>query len=88
MSVTDAERHQQCMQRFIDLANAMKREGVPSRVVSAGLMTASGVYATYVAAGNEGGLTPSGVAKITEAYRQQLEQVQRVKQERGGRRAD
>jgi hypothetical protein len=88
MSVTDTERHQQCMQRFIELANAMKREGIPSQVVSAGLMTASGVYATYVAAGNQGGLTPSGVEKITEAYRQQLEQVQRVKKDRTSRHSE
>jgi len=42
-------------------------------------MRASAVYATYVAGGNEGGLTPSGIDKVTEAYKQHLEQVQEAK---------
>ncbi len=43
------------------------------------MMSASAVYATYVAVGNQGGLTPSGVDKIVEAYRQQMEQVQAMR---------
>lgn len=81
MAVSEAENHQQCMQRFIDLANTMKNEGVPTRVISAALMTASGVYTTYTVAGNQGGLNPSGVEKVIQAYRQNLENIQRAKRE-------
>ncbi|MEQ8804043.1 MAG: DUF3144 domain-containing protein [Haliea sp.] len=81
MSESDAEKHSQCMERFIELANTMKNDGVPTRVVSAALMTASGVYATYSVAGNEGGLNASGVDKVTAAYKQNLENVQRAKRE-------
>ncbi|MAC33074.1 MAG: DUF3144 domain-containing protein [Haliea sp.] len=69
------------MQRFIDLANTMKNEGVPTRVISAGLMTASGVYATYTVAGNSGGLNPSGVDKVAEAYKENLQRIQEAKRE-------
>lgn len=81
MATSDSEFHQQCMQRFIDLANTMKNDGVPTRVISAALMTASGVYATYTVAGNQGGLNPSGIEKITDAYRQNLENIQKAKRE-------
>ena len=57
----------------------MKNEGAGSHVISASLMSASGAYATYVAAGNEGGLNPSGVDKVVEAYRQQMNRVQDAK---------
>jgi hypothetical protein len=86
MAKTDNEVHQECMQRFVDLANTMKEEGTGTNVVSAGLMTASGVYATYVVGGNEGGLTPSGIDKVTAAYKQQLEQIQQVKKQRDDKR--
>ncbi|QIB67731.1 DUF3144 domain-containing protein [Kineobactrum salinum] len=69
------------MQRFIDTANGMKNEGMPTRVISAALMTASGVYATYTVAGNNGGLNPSGVEKVTAAYKQSLENIQKAKRE-------
>ncbi|MCB1675280.1 MAG: DUF3144 domain-containing protein [Halioglobus sp.] len=75
------------MQRFIELANSMKDEGVDRRVVSAGLMTASAVYATYVFAGNDGMLAPAGVDKVAAAYKQQLEHTQRAKKERKERSA-
>lgn len=80
MSRSDAEYHQECLNRFIDLANTLKNEGVNPPVVSAALMSASAVYATYVAVGNSGGLTASGVDKVVEAYRQQMEQFQRLRQ--------
>ena len=67
------------MQRFIDLANLMKEETIPTRVVSAAMMTASAVYSTYVFAGNDGRLAPSGTVKLAEAYKQQLDRVQHVK---------
>lgn len=79
MTKKDDEIHHDCMQRFIDLANALKEEGTSPRVVSAGMMTACAVYATYVFAGNDGRLAPSGTAKLAAAFQQQLDQVQRVK---------
>ncbi len=67
------------MQRFIDLANGMKDEGVPVTVVSWALMTASGIYATYSVAGNDGGLNPTGVDKVADAYRQNLANIQELR---------
>ncbi|WP_235965302.1 DUF3144 domain-containing protein [Sediminihaliea albiluteola] len=81
---SEQEQHQQCMQRFIDVANTLKNEGVSTRVISAALMTASGVYTTYTVAGNAGGLNESGVEKVTEAYRQSLQNIQRAKREEQG----
>ena len=84
MAKTDDEMYSQCMQRFLDLANSMKDEGAEPRLVSAGLMSASAIYGTYVFAGNEGQMTSAGIDKMTEAYRQQLDQVQLAKQEKQG----
>ncbi|WP_241505829.1 DUF3144 domain-containing protein [Parahaliea mediterranea] len=77
----EAEQHQKCMQRFIDLANTMKNEGVQTRLISAALMTASGVYTTYAFAGNSGGLNATGIDKVVEAYRQNLKNIQDAKRE-------
>lgn len=82
MSKSDAQLHQEAVNRFIALANEIKEEGVSTHVVSAAMMSGSAVYATYVAAGNEGVLNASGVDKVVEAYRQRLDQVQ------GARRAE
>ncbi len=65
--------------RFIALANEMKNEGKDQQMVNAALMSASGIYATYTAAGNEGGLTPSGVDKVVSVYKANLENVQKLK---------
>jgi hypothetical protein len=81
MAATQAEQHQACMQRFINLANEMKNEGMPTEVVSWALMTASGVYATYSVAGNEGGLTQTGIDKVADAYRQNLSNIQALKKQ-------
>jgi hypothetical protein len=81
MAKTEDEHYTQCMQRFLDLANSMKDEGIETRLVSAGLMSASAIYGTYSFAGNEGRLAPAGIEKMLEAYRQQLEQVQLAKEE-------
>jgi hypothetical protein len=81
MAKTEDEQYAECMQRFIDFANSMKDEGIETRLVSAGLMSASAIYSTYTFAGNEGRLNPAGVEKMLEAYRQQLEQVQQAKAE-------
>lgn len=79
MAKTESEQHHDLMNRIIDVANEMKEEGAGTHVISAALMSASAVYATYVAAGNEGGLTESGAEKIVEAYSHQMKQVQAAK---------
>lgn len=73
------QQHQQCTNRFIELANQMKEEGIDPALVSGSLMTASGVYATYLAAGNEGTLEASGVKKVVDLYQNTLERYQQIK---------
>lgn len=65
--------------KFIDLANEIKNEGIDPALVSGALMTASSIYATYVAAGNNGALEPTGVDKVVDLYRRTLEHFQDVK---------
>lgn len=77
--MSDLEKHQHCTTKFIDLANSLKDEGYDVKLVSAALMSASGIYATFSVAGNEGGLNPTGVDKIVDVYRKSLENIQRVK---------
>ena len=84
MSDAQSEQHYNCMNRFIELANTLKDEGVPVAVINWAMMTASAHYATYSVAGNTGGLNDSGIEKITDAYRQNLRQVQEVKNGRSG----
>ena len=81
MAKSDAEVHLESVNRFIEMANAMKDEGININVVSGALMTASGLYASYVAGGNEGGLTDSGVQKVSEVYKRELERIQKIKKE-------
>ncbi len=73
------QQHQDCTNRFIELANEMKDEGVDPALVSGALMTGSAIYATYVAAGNDGALEPGGVEKVTQLYKRTLEHFQRIK---------
>ena len=73
------QQHQDCTNEFIDLANRMKDNGVDPAIVSAALMMASGIYATYVSAGNEGALQPSGVTKVVNLYQNTLERYQEIK---------
>jgi len=87
MAKTDSELLQECMQRFIELANTIKDESIGIDVVSSALMLASGVYATYAVGGNGGTLTPSGIDKMAEAYKNQLEQIQKGKKQRNEQRA-
>ena len=82
MAKSDSELHHECMQRFIDLANSMKDEGIDTKVVSAGMMTASGLYTTFVLGGNDGGLTASGIDKVVAVYKEELEKIQRAKKNR------
>jgi len=74
------EQHQACMERFIELANSMKNEGIGVDVVSWSLMSASALHAIYSVAGNDGGLTESGIEKIADAYKQNLTKIQALKQ--------
>lgn len=81
ISAEQAENQQKCIERFIELANTMKDEGLPPGEIAHALMSASGVYATYTIAGNSGGLNPSGVEKLTATYKNSLENVQRSRKE-------
>jgi len=77
--VSDRESHNECTTRFINLANELKNEGHSQELVSAALMAASGIYATFISAGNDGGLQPSGVDKVVMMYRRNLEYIQERK---------
>lgn len=75
----DQEKHRYCTNKFIELANQLKDEKIEPALVSGALMTASCVYATFVAAGNNGALEASGVDKVVAVYRRTLEHHQKVK---------
>ncbi len=77
--MSDRESHNECTNKFIDLANELKKEGHNPQLVSAALMAASGIYVTYISAGNDGGLQPSGVDKVVMMYRRNLEHIQEQK---------
>jgi hypothetical protein len=77
--VDDLEKHRYCTNKFIELANELKDEETSPELVSGALMTASGIYATFVAAGNRGALEPSGVDKVVAVYRRTLEHHQAMK---------
>ena len=77
----DREDHDHCTHKFINLANELKDQGHDPQLVSAALMAASGIYATYVTAGNAGGLEPSGVDKVVMTYRRSLEHIQQRKKQ-------
>jgi hypothetical protein len=79
--VTEAKNHNICTSRFITLANELKDLGNDPQLVSAALMAASGIYATFITAGNKGGLQPSGVDKVVMMYRRNLEHIQERKRE-------
>ncbi len=84
MAEDQSEMMQRLTTRFIELANEMKDAGDTKELVSAAMMSASGFYATYVAAGNDGGLNPAGVDKVAEAYKTTLERVQAYKKDQAG----
>jgi hypothetical protein len=77
--VSDRESHNKCTNKFISLANELKNEGHDPQLVSAALMAASGIYVTFISAGNDGGLQPSGVDKVVMMYRRNLEHIQEMK---------
>ncbi len=76
------ERDAQIMamvKEFIDVANRLQDEGKPTEIINASLMLASGTYATYLAAGNNGYLKEGGIRKVSEAYKTNLERLQEIK---------
>ena len=77
--MSDRESHNECTHKFINLANELKDEGHSPQLISAALMAASGIYATFITAGNTGGLQPSGVDKVVMMYRRNLEYIQERK---------
>jgi hypothetical protein len=81
MAASESEQIADVNTKFIDLANSLKEEGMPTKVISAGLMTASTVYVTYVLAGNEGVLNQKGIDEVVYTYRQQLTRFQDSKRE-------
>ena len=81
MADSESEQIAQANAKFIELANSLKDEGLPTKVISAGLMTASTVYVTYVLAGNEGVLNQKGIDEVVYTYRQQLSRFQDSKRE-------
>lgn len=63
-------------ERFIGLAQATSREeGVQYPGAAAALVAASGIYTTFVVAGNEGYLRPDGVKKVAEKFGEMLAMV-------------
>jgi hypothetical protein len=76
------EAHNKATQRFVELANKMaNEEGQDFKLVSAALMAASGIYATFTAAGNQGFLAPGGVDRVADMYRANLNYIQQRKKE-------
>lgn len=73
------QQHMYCTNKFIELANELKDEEIDPVLISGALMTASAIYSTYVAAGNNGMLEPGGVDKVVDMYRRTLEHHQAVK---------
>ena len=62
----------------------MKNDGASAQFVSAALMRASAVYATYVVAGNEGALRESGITKMKELFANELAAIQKAKLRQAG----
>ncbi|WP_376695729.1 DUF3144 domain-containing protein [Wenzhouxiangella sp. EGI_FJ10305] len=76
------DAHNQATNEFIELANKMVNDrGFNQNVVSAALMAASGIYATFVAAGNQGFLAENGVEKVASMYKNNLNYIQKRKKE-------
>lgn len=76
------DAHNQAMGEFIQMANSMVNDkGFDMKLVSAALMGASGVYATFTAAGNQGFLAPGGVDRVTDMYKKNLAYIQKRKKE-------
>ena len=76
--MNDSEKHRYCTNKFIELANELKKKDIEVIMVSGSMMTASCIYATYSAAGNNAALEPAGVDKVVKIYRRTLEHHQEV----------
>jgi len=70
---------QEAIQQFIDLANAMKREGCSQAFISTALMRSCAVYSTFVVTGNDGALKLSGIEKLKTLFGEELEVIQQAK---------
>jgi len=76
------DAHNQATNEFIALANQLVNDrGFERNLVSAALMAASGVYATFIAAGNQGFLAENGVDKVASIYKNNLAYIQKRKKE-------
>ncbi len=76
------DAHNQAMSEFIQMANSMVNDkGFDMKLVSAAMMAASGVYATFTAAGNEGFLAPGGVDRVADMYKKNLAYIQQRKKQ-------
>ena len=75
---------QEAINAFIELANEMKDNGASTQFVSTALMRACAVYSTYVIAGNQGALRQTGIEKLSELFRQELDVVQKAKLSEAG----
>ena len=75
----DFAQYHEMITRFIDLANQMKDEGQAPPSVNAALMLASGLYATYLAVGNEGQLESKAIDQVAGVYRKNLAAVQQLR---------
>lgn len=74
------DAHNQATAQFVELANSLVNDkGFDQNLVSAALMASSGIYATFVAAGNEGFLAPNGVKRIADMYANNLAYIQERK---------
>lgn len=79
--MSDQEQQMQATNKFIELANEMKDQGMPIHVVSWSMLTAAAVYSTFSVAGNSGGLNPSGVDKVVNSFRDCMNQVQEARKQ-------
>ncbi len=86
--MNDQEKHKYCTNKFVELANKLKKEDIDILMISGSLMTASSIYATYVAAGNNGALKSPGIDKVVQIYRRTLEHHQVVQKAQLQERAD
>lgn len=78
--MSDKDNHNHCTHKFIDMANELAKEkDFDPQLVSAALMSACGIYTTFITAGNTGGLQPSGVDKVVMMFRRNLEHIQERK---------
>jgi len=75
----DAKKYQRMVNRFVNLANNMRAEGNEVPQITSAFMTACGIYTTYAVAGNQGGLTDSGVEKMARLFELRLHEVQQMK---------